>query len=59
MYKEENPMRLVSFSFNVDRSDIFHVNGIVRKGGSNILNNNVELKRVKEDLASQKAMFLC
>ncbi|KAJ8423771.1 hypothetical protein Cgig2_034195 [Carnegiea gigantea] len=46
MYEEENPIRLVSFSFNVDRSDVFRVHGILRKGGSNVPMNDVELKRV-------------
>ncbi|KAJ8429406.1 hypothetical protein Cgig2_025593 [Carnegiea gigantea] len=58
MYEEENPKRPIDFGFNVDRSDVFGVNSILRKRGYIFSNNNMELKRVKEELASQKAMFL-
>ncbi|KAJ8423196.1 hypothetical protein Cgig2_019238 [Carnegiea gigantea] len=58
MYEEENPKRPIGFSFNVDRSDVFSVNSILRKRGYIFPDNNMELKRVKEELASQKAMFL-
>ncbi|KAJ8448420.1 hypothetical protein Cgig2_022048 [Carnegiea gigantea] len=58
MYEEENPKRPIGFGFNVDRNDVFGVNSILRKRGYIFPNNNMELKRVKEELASQKAMFL-
>ncbi|KAJ8431530.1 hypothetical protein Cgig2_020461 [Carnegiea gigantea] len=58
MYEEENPKRPIGFGFNVDRSAIFGVNSILRKRGYIFPDNNMELKRVKEELASQKAMFL-
>ncbi|KAJ8432466.1 hypothetical protein Cgig2_015263 [Carnegiea gigantea] len=58
MYEEEYPKRPIGFGFNVDRSDIFGVNSILRKRGYIFPGNNVELKPVKEELASQKAMFL-
>ncbi|KAJ8431283.1 hypothetical protein Cgig2_014329 [Carnegiea gigantea] len=58
MHEEENPKRPISFGFNVDRSDVFGVNSILRKRGYIFPDNNMELKRVKEELASQKAMFL-
>ncbi|KAJ8437414.1 hypothetical protein Cgig2_008767 [Carnegiea gigantea] len=58
MYEEENPKRPISFGFNVDRSDVFGVNSVLRKRGYVFPDNNMELKRVKEELASQKAMFL-
>ncbi|KAJ8441165.1 hypothetical protein Cgig2_024894 [Carnegiea gigantea] len=58
MYEEENPKRPIDFGFNVDRSDVFGVNSILRKRGYIFPDNNMELKRVKEKLASQKAMFL-
>ena len=58
MYEEENPKRPIGFGFNVDRSDVFVVNSILRKRGYIFPDNNMELKRVKEELASQKAMFL-
>ncbi|KAJ8421875.1 hypothetical protein Cgig2_032131 [Carnegiea gigantea] len=57
-YEEKNPKRPIDFGFNVDRSDIFGVNVVLRKRGYSFPNNNMELKRVKEELASQKAMFL-
>ncbi|KAJ8426423.1 hypothetical protein Cgig2_023539 [Carnegiea gigantea] len=41
-----------------DRSDIIGVNVVLRKRGYTCPGNNMELKRVKEELASQKAMFL-
>jgi len=55
---EENPKRHVGFGFNVDRSDVFVVNGVLRKKGYTFPDNDIELKRVKEELASQKSMFL-
>ncbi|KAJ8436365.1 hypothetical protein Cgig2_017161 [Carnegiea gigantea] len=58
MYEEENPQRPIGFGFNVDRSDVFGVNVVLRKRGYTSPDNNMELKRVKEELASQKAMFL-
>ncbi|KAJ8428068.1 hypothetical protein Cgig2_024135 [Carnegiea gigantea] len=58
MYEEENPKRPIGFGFNVDQSDVFDVNSILRKRGYIFPDNNMELKRVKEELASQKAMFL-
>ncbi|KAJ8422273.1 hypothetical protein Cgig2_014419 [Carnegiea gigantea] len=58
MCEEENPKRPIGFGFNVDRSHVFGVNSILRKRGYIFPNNNMELKRVKEELASQKAMFL-
>ncbi|KAJ8439473.1 hypothetical protein Cgig2_008504 [Carnegiea gigantea] len=58
MYEEENPKRPIGFGFNVDRNDVFGVNSILRKRGYIFPDNNMELKRVKEELASQKAMFL-
>ena len=58
MYEEENLKRLISFGFNVDRSDVFGVNVFLRKRGYTFPHNNMELKRVKEELASQKAIFL-
>ncbi|KAJ8424751.1 hypothetical protein Cgig2_003010 [Carnegiea gigantea] len=58
MYEEENPKRSIGFGFNVDQSDVFGVNSILRKRGYIFPNNNMELKRVKEELASQNAMFL-
>ncbi|KAJ8431981.1 hypothetical protein Cgig2_006478 [Carnegiea gigantea] len=58
MYEEENPKRPIGFGCNVDRSDVFGVNSILRKRGYIFADNNMELKRVKEELASQKAMFL-
>jgi len=58
MYEEDNPKRPVGFRFNVDQSDMFDVNGVLRKRGYTFPDNNIKLKRVKEDLASQKAMFL-
>ncbi|KAJ8446006.1 hypothetical protein Cgig2_012350 [Carnegiea gigantea] len=58
MYEEQNPKRLIGFGFNLDRSDVFGVNVVLRKRGYTFPNNNMEFKRVKEELASQKAMFL-
>ncbi|KAJ8425463.1 hypothetical protein Cgig2_018861 [Carnegiea gigantea] len=58
MYEEENPKRPIGFGFNVDRNDVFGVNSILRKRGYIFPDNNMELKHVKEELASQKAMFL-
>ena len=58
MYEEDNPKRHVGFRFNVDQSDMFDVNGVLRKRGYTFPDNNIKLKRVKEDLASQKTMFL-
>ena len=58
MCEEENPKPPIGFGFNVDRSDVFGVNSILRKRGYIFPDNNMELKRVKEELASQKAMFL-
>ncbi|KAJ8435335.1 hypothetical protein Cgig2_024322 [Carnegiea gigantea] len=58
MYEEENPKRPIGFGFNVDRNDVFGVNSILRKRVYIFPDNNMELKRVKEELASQKAMFL-
>ncbi|KAJ8444131.1 LOW QUALITY PROTEIN: hypothetical protein Cgig2_029906 [Carnegiea gigantea] len=58
MYEEENPKRSIGFGFNVDRSDGFGVNSVLRKRDYVFRDNNMELKRVKEELASQKAMFL-
>ncbi|KAJ8427393.1 hypothetical protein Cgig2_008809 [Carnegiea gigantea] len=58
MYEEENLKRPIGFGFNVDRSDVFSVNSVLRKRGYIFPDNNVELKRVKEELASKKAMFL-
>jgi len=58
MYEEDNPKRPVGFGFNVDRSDVFGVNGVLRKRGCTFHDNDIELKRVKEELASQKSMFL-
>ena len=58
MYEEENPKRSIGFGFNKDRSDVFGVNVILRKTGYTFLDNNLELRRVKEKLASEKAMFL-
>ncbi|KAJ8441793.1 hypothetical protein Cgig2_021483 [Carnegiea gigantea] len=58
MYEEENPKRPIGFGFNVHRSDVFGVNNILRKRGYIFPDNNMELKCVKEELASQKAMFL-
>ncbi|KAJ8433700.1 LOW QUALITY PROTEIN: hypothetical protein Cgig2_020635 [Carnegiea gigantea] len=57
-YEEKNSKQSIGFGFNVDRSDIFGVNAVLRKRGYSFPNNNMELKRVKEELASQKAMFL-
>ncbi|KAJ8432893.1 hypothetical protein Cgig2_014480 [Carnegiea gigantea] len=57
-YEEENPKRPIGFCFNVDRSDVFGVNAVLRKRGHTFPDNNMEVKRVKEELASQKAMFL-
>ena len=58
MYEEENPKRPIGFGFNVNRSDVFGVNVVLRKTGYTFPDNNMELKRVKKELASQKAMFL-
>ena len=58
MYAEENLKRPIDFGFNVDRSDVFGVNSVLRKRGYIFPNNNVELMRVKEELALQKAMLL-
>ncbi|KAJ8444762.1 hypothetical protein Cgig2_011724 [Carnegiea gigantea] len=58
MYEKENPKRPIDFGFKVDRSYVFGVKAILRKGGHTFLDNNMELKRVKEELASPKAMFL-
>ncbi|KAJ8429640.1 hypothetical protein Cgig2_024999 [Carnegiea gigantea] len=58
MYEEENPKRPIGFGFIVYQSDIFGVNVVLRKRGYTFPDNNMELKRVKEGLASQKAMFL-
>jgi len=58
MYEKENPKRPIGFGFNVDRNDVFAVNSILRKRGYIFPDNNMELKRVKEELAWQKAMFL-
>ena len=58
MHEEENPKRPIGFGFNVDRSDVFGVNNILKKRGYIFPDNNMELKRVKEELASQNAMFL-
>ncbi|KAJ8433710.1 hypothetical protein Cgig2_019819 [Carnegiea gigantea] len=52
MYEEENPKRPIGFGFNVDRSDVFGVNSILRKRDYIFPDNNMELKRVKEELAS-------
>ena len=52
MYEEDNPKRPVGFRFNVDQSDMFDVNGVLRKRGYTFPDNNIKLKRVKEDLAS-------
>ena len=57
-YEEENPKRPIGFGFNVDRSDVFGVNVVLRERGYTFPDNNMELKRVKEELGSQKAMFL-
>ena len=51
MYEEENPKRPIGFGFNVDRNDVFGVNSILRKRGYIFPDNNMELKRVKEELA--------
>ena len=58
MYEEDNPKRHVGFGFNVDRSDVFGVNSVLRKRDYTFRDNDIELKHVKEDLALQKAMFL-
>ncbi|KAJ8425209.1 hypothetical protein Cgig2_011798 [Carnegiea gigantea] len=58
MYEEENPKRSISFGFNVDQSDVFGVNSILKNSGYVFPDNNMELKCVKEELASLKAMFL-
>ncbi|KAJ8430728.1 hypothetical protein Cgig2_001301 [Carnegiea gigantea] len=58
MYEEENSKRSIGFGFNVDRSDVFSVNSVLRKRGYVYPDNNMELRRVKEELASQKVMFL-
>lgn len=57
MYEEETPKRPVGFGFGVDRNAVFGVNGILRKRGYSLPNNNdMEIKRLKADLAAQKAM---
>ena len=58
MYEEQNPKQPFSFGFIVDQSDIFVVNVVLNKRGYTFLDNNMELKRVKEELASQKTTFL-
>ena len=52
MYEEENPKWPIGFGFNVDRSDVFGVNVVLRKRGYTFPDNSMELKRVKEELAS-------
>ncbi|KAJ8434075.1 hypothetical protein Cgig2_007590 [Carnegiea gigantea] len=52
LYEEENTKRPIGFHFNVDRSDVFGVNVVLRKRGYNFPDNNMKLKRVKEELAS-------
>ncbi|KAJ8439469.1 hypothetical protein Cgig2_008500 [Carnegiea gigantea] len=58
VYEEESPKRPIGFGFNVDLSDVFGVNSVLRKRGYIFSDNNMELKHFKEELASQKAMFL-
>ncbi|KAJ8426083.1 hypothetical protein Cgig2_002033 [Carnegiea gigantea] len=58
MYEEENPKQPIGFGFNIDRSDVFGVNVVLRKRGYTFPDNNMELKRVKEESTLQKAMFL-
>ncbi|KAJ8436955.1 hypothetical protein Cgig2_018902 [Carnegiea gigantea] len=58
IYEKEHPKWPIDFGFNVDPSDVFGVNGVLRKKGYIFPDNNVELKCVKEELASQKVMFL-
>ncbi|KAJ8432986.1 hypothetical protein Cgig2_029436 [Carnegiea gigantea] len=58
MYEKENPKQSISLGFNVDRSDVFGINSVLRKRGYVYPDKNMELRRVKEELASQKAMFL-
>jgi len=58
MYEEENPKQLIGFGFNVNWSDVFGVNVVLRKSGYTFPDNSMELKRVKEELPWQKAMFL-
>jgi len=52
MYEEENPKWPIDFCFNVDQSDIVSVNAVIRKRGYTFPDNSMELKRVKEELAS-------
>ncbi|KAJ8427745.1 hypothetical protein Cgig2_016500 [Carnegiea gigantea] len=58
MYEEEIRKRPIGFGCDIDRSDVFGVNAILGKRGYTFPGNNMELKRMKEELASQKAMFL-
>ncbi|KAJ8428276.1 hypothetical protein Cgig2_034090 [Carnegiea gigantea] len=58
MYEEQNPKRPINLCFNVDQSDIFGINAVLRKRGYTFPDDNIELRRVKKELASQKAMFL-
>ncbi|KAJ8428903.1 hypothetical protein Cgig2_024972 [Carnegiea gigantea] len=52
MHEEKNPKRPIGFGFNVDRSDVFGVNSILRKRGYIFPDSNMGLKCVKEELAS-------
>jgi len=47
IYEEDNPKRPVGFGFNVDRSDVFGINGVLSKRDYTFPNNNIKLKHVK------------
>ena len=55
MYKGEIPKRPLNYGFGVKQSDIFGVEGLLRKEGSSYVNNGaVEVENIKGELSAVK-----